>query len=65
MSDGYRPALDGLRAVAVAAVILYHLGAALLSAGQPAAAHARFARVLSLDPSFPTAREIRTVLVRR
>lgn len=46
-------------------VILYHLGAALLSAGQPAAAHARFARVLSLDPAFPTAREIRTVLVRR
>ena len=46
-------------------VILYHLGAALLGAGQPAAAHAKFARVLSLDPSFPTAREIRTVLARR
>ena len=46
-------------------VILYHLGAALLGAGQPAAAHVKFARVLSLDPAFPTAREIRTVLARR
>ena len=46
-------------------VILYHLGAALLGAGQPAAAHAKFARVLSLDPTFPTAREIRTVLAHR
>jgi tetratricopeptide (TPR) repeat protein len=45
--------------------VLYHLAAALLSAGQPAAAHEKFARVLSLDPSFPTAREIRTVLARR
>lgn len=45
--------------------VLYHLGAALLGAGQPSAAHDRFERVLSLDPSFPTAREIRTVLARR
>jgi tetratricopeptide (TPR) repeat protein len=45
--------------------VLYHLAAALLSAGQPAAAHEKFARVLSLDPGFPTAREIRTVLARR
>jgi tetratricopeptide (TPR) repeat protein len=45
--------------------LLYHLGAALLGAGQPVAAHERFERVLSLDPSFPTAREIRTVLARR
>jgi tetratricopeptide (TPR) repeat protein len=45
--------------------VLYHFAAALLGAGQPAAAHEKFARVLSLDPSFPTAREIRTVLARR
>jgi tetratricopeptide (TPR) repeat protein len=45
--------------------VLYHLGAALLGAGQPNAAHDRFERVLSLDPSFPTAPEIRTVLARR
>jgi tetratricopeptide (TPR) repeat protein len=45
--------------------VLYHLGAALLGAGQPSAAHDRFERVLSLDPSFPTAREIRTVLAHR
>jgi tetratricopeptide (TPR) repeat protein len=45
--------------------VLYHLGAALLGGGQPAAAHDRFERVLSLDPSFPTARQIRTVLAQR
>jgi tetratricopeptide (TPR) repeat protein len=45
--------------------VLYHLGAALLGAGQPVAAHDRFERVLRLDPSFPTAREIRTLLARR
>ena len=44
--------------------VLYHLGAALLSAGQPLDAHDKFERVLSLDPSFPTAREIRTVLAK-
>jgi Flp pilus assembly protein TadD len=62
-------ALDTLQRAAELApenpVILYHLGAALLGAGQPAAAHVKFARVLSLDPAFPTAREIRTVLARR
>jgi lipoprotein NlpI len=45
--------------------VLYHLGAALLGAGQANAAHDKFERVLSLDPSFPTAREIRTVLAHR
>jgi tetratricopeptide (TPR) repeat protein len=45
--------------------VLYHLGAALLGAGQARAAHERFERVLSLDPSFPTAHEIRLVLARR
>lgn len=45
--------------------VLYHLGAALLGAGQAGAAHDKFERVLSLDPSFPTAREIRTVLAHR
>jgi tetratricopeptide (TPR) repeat protein len=45
--------------------VLYHLGAALLGAGQSSAAHDKFERVLSLDPTFPTAREIRTVLARR
>jgi Flp pilus assembly protein TadD len=45
--------------------VLYHLGAALLAAGQPAAAHDRFTTVLQLDPAFPTAREIQTVLARR
>jgi tetratricopeptide (TPR) repeat protein len=45
--------------------VLYHFGAALLAAGQADAAHDNFERVLSLDPSFPTAREIRTVLARR
>lgn len=45
--------------------VLYHLGAALLAAGQPRAAHDKFERVLSLDPTFPTAREIRTVLAQR
>jgi tetratricopeptide (TPR) repeat protein len=49
----------------VNARVMYHLAAALLGAGQPAAAHEKFARVLSLDPAFPTAREIRTVLARR
>lgn len=45
--------------------VLYHLGAALLAAGQPDDAHDKLERVLSLDPSFPTAREIRTVLARQ
>jgi tetratricopeptide (TPR) repeat protein len=45
--------------------VLYHLGAALLGSGQAGAAHDKFERVLSLDPSFPTAREIRTVLAHR
>jgi tetratricopeptide (TPR) repeat protein len=45
--------------------VLYHLGAALLAAGQPAAAHDRFMTVLRLDPAFPTAREIQMVLARR
>ncbi|HTV22225.1 MAG TPA: tetratricopeptide repeat protein, partial [Polyangiaceae bacterium] len=45
--------------------VLYHLGAALLGAGQPTEAHDKFERVLSLDPGFPTAREIRTVLAHR
>jgi tetratricopeptide (TPR) repeat protein len=45
--------------------VLYHLGAALLGAGQASAAHERFERVLSLDPTFPTAHEIRLVLARR
>jgi len=45
--------------------VLYHLGAALLAAGQPAAAHDRFTTVLRLDPAFPTAREIQTLLARR
>lgn len=45
--------------------VLYHLGAALLAAGQPAAAHDRFTSVLRLDPTFPTAREIQMVLARR
>lgn len=45
--------------------IRYHLGAALLGAGDAAAAHQELARVLALDPSFPTASEIRTVLARR
>jgi tetratricopeptide (TPR) repeat protein len=45
--------------------VLYHLGAALLAAGQPAAAHDRFTTVLRLDPAFPTAREIQLVLARR
>jgi tetratricopeptide (TPR) repeat protein len=62
-------ALDTLQRAAALApddpVILYHLGAALLGAGQPAAAHLKLARVLSLDPAFPTAPEIRTVLARR
>jgi tetratricopeptide (TPR) repeat protein len=42
--------------------VLYHLGAALLGAGQVDAAHAKLALVLSLDPSFPTAREIHALL---
>jgi tetratricopeptide (TPR) repeat protein len=45
--------------------VLYHLGAALLAAGQPAAALERFTTVLRLDPTFPTAREIQMVLARR
>ena len=41
------------------------LGAALLAAGNAGPAHEKFERVLTLDPGFPTAREIRTVLARR
>ncbi len=44
---------------------LYHLGAALLGAGQFAAANEKFAGVLRLDPLFPTANEIRLLLARR
>ncbi len=45
--------------------LIYHLGAALLATGQTAAANVQLARVLSLDPLFPTANEIRTLLARR
>lgn len=45
--------------------VLYHLGAALLGAGRAAAANAKLALVLNLDPLFPTAEEIRVLLARR
>ena len=45
--------------------VLYHLATVLLAAGQPAAAHDKFERVLSLDPEFPSARQIRLVLAHR
>lgn len=45
--------------------LTYHLGAALLATGQPSAANERFARVLELDPLFPTANELRLLLARR
>ncbi len=44
---------------------IYHWGAALLAAGQADAANEQLARVLRLDPMFPTAKEIRTLLARR
>jgi predicted Zn-dependent protease len=47
------------------APILYHWGAALLAAGQTAAANQKLSQVLKLDPQFPTAQEIRGVLARR
>lgn len=47
------------------ATMLYHWGAALLAAGQSAAANAKLTQVLELDPQFPTAQEIRGVLARR
>jgi Tfp pilus assembly protein PilF len=47
------------------ATLLYHWGAALLAAGQSAAANAKLTQVLELDPQFPTAQEIRGVLARR
>lgn len=45
--------------------VLYHLGAALLSAGRATAANAKLGLVLRLDPLFPTAEEIRVLLARR
>lgn len=45
--------------------ILYHLGAALLGAGQTEASREKLARVLGLDPEFPTANEIRSLLAAR
>jgi hypothetical protein len=45
--------------------VLYPWGGALWAVGLQRAAHDQFERVLSLDPSFPTAREIRTALARR
>lgn len=45
--------------------VLYHLGAALSGAGRAAAANTKLALVLSLDPLFPTAEEIRVLLARR
>jgi tetratricopeptide (TPR) repeat protein len=45
--------------------IIYHWGAALLAAGQPAEANQKLSQVLKLDPLFPTAREIRALLARR
>ena len=45
--------------------ILYHLAAVLLAAGQAAAAHDTFQRVLRIDPESPTAREIRVLLAHR
>ena len=62
-------ALSYLEAAAKArpdsATVLYHWGAALLAAGQSAAAEAKLTQVLELDPQFPTAQEIRGVLARR
>ncbi|HKO94029.1 MAG TPA: tetratricopeptide repeat protein, partial [Polyangiaceae bacterium] len=46
------------------AQFIYHWGAALLAAGQPAAAKQKLSQVLKLDPLFPTAREIRVLLAR-
>lgn len=45
--------------------IAYHLGAALLAAGQTVAANEKFQRVLQLDPLFPAASELRGLLARR
>jgi tetratricopeptide (TPR) repeat protein len=42
--------------------VIYHLGASLLALGQTAAANEKLARVLLLEPSFPTASEIRFLL---
>jgi tetratricopeptide (TPR) repeat protein len=53
------------RATPGSATVLYHWGAALLAAGQSAAAGAKLTQVLELDPQFPTAQEIRGVLARR
>jgi len=53
------------KAVPTSASFSYHWGAALLAAGQLAAASEKLSRVLMLDPQFPTAREIRGVLARR
>jgi lipoprotein NlpI len=61
--------LSSLEAASLArpdsATVLYHWGAALLAAGQSAAASAKLTQVLELDPQFPTAQEIRGVLARR
>jgi tetratricopeptide (TPR) repeat protein len=43
---------------------VYHLGATLLATGQIEAANQQLSRVLSLDPAFPTAKEIRFLLSR-
>jgi tetratricopeptide (TPR) repeat protein len=45
--------------------IAYHLGAALLAAGQTVGANEKFLRVLQLDPLFPAAPELRGLLARR
>jgi tetratricopeptide (TPR) repeat protein len=42
--------------------VIYHLGASLLALGRTAAASEKLARVLVLQPSFPTASEIRFLL---
>jgi tetratricopeptide (TPR) repeat protein len=44
--------------------VVYHLGATLLATGQIEAANEQLSRVLSLDPAFPTAKEIRFLLAR-
>jgi tetratricopeptide (TPR) repeat protein len=53
------------QAVPTSASFSYHWGAALLAAGQSAAASEKLGQVLKLDPQFPTAREIREALARR
>lgn len=65
-SAGAVPYLErAVRAAPDNARIRYHLGAALLGAGQEQASREQLARVLSLDPVFPKAKAIKSLLAAR